>query len=251
MMTVVASPDVRWLAVGGWKELGVRVWDLRRRKLEQRLKPAGAVGGTTYSPSFSPDGRFLISCTSSDTGCRFHFWRTGTWDLSQQIESTGGHFPAVFSGDGTLRALSISSDQVLLDDAASGRNVFQLFTLKSTGPLPLAFSREDTMLAVATVQKTVLLWDLRRVRDQLVPLGLDWQASRYPASDTAVAGTAVSPPLSVRFIGEVIEPHIRRAAERCADGSPARGQPRRCRGLDPPRMAVAHGAEAAPINRRS
>ena len=30
MTSVAVSPDGRWLAVGGWKEAGVRVWDLRR-----------------------------------------------------------------------------------------------------------------------------------------------------------------------------------------------------------------------------
>ena len=29
MTSVAVSPDGRWLAVGGWKEAGVRVWDLR------------------------------------------------------------------------------------------------------------------------------------------------------------------------------------------------------------------------------
>jgi tetratricopeptide (TPR) repeat protein len=60
----------------------------------------------------------------------------------------------------------------------------------------------------------VLVWDLRRIREQLAPKGLDWEAPPYPtAPDSRDAPGPVPPPLPVRVVGRVIEPQARRAAE--------------------------------------
>ncbi len=123
----------------------------------------------------------------------------------------------MFTGDGRLMALGIAPDQVLLADAATGRELARLTTLQSVTPTPLAFSPDGTKLVAATRQKTVLVWDLRRIRDQLAPMGLDWDAPPYPASTASAAGAAAGPmppPRPVRVVGEVIEPQARRKAER-------------------------------------
>ena len=70
MTSVAVSPDGRWLAVGGWNEAGVRVWDLRRRRLERILRPKDAISDIKFFVGFSPDGRWLISSTHSDSGQR-------------------------------------------------------------------------------------------------------------------------------------------------------------------------------------
>jgi hypothetical protein len=58
------------------------------------------------------------------------------------------------------------------------------------------------------------LWDLRRIRDQLAPMGLDWDAPPYPAAVAASDGAGpVSQPRPVRVVGEVIEPQARRTGE--------------------------------------
>ena len=86
MTTVAVSPDGRWLAVGGWYEAGVRVWGLRRRRLERILRPKEAVGITKFFIGFSPDGRWLISNTIPDASTQFYqFWRVGTWELDLLI----------------------------------------------------------------------------------------------------------------------------------------------------------------------
>ena len=60
----------------------------------------------------------------------------------------------------------------------------------------------------------MLVWDLRRIRDQLAPMGLDWDAPPYPTAPAASdAAGPLPPPRPVRVVGEVIEPQARRAAE--------------------------------------
>ena len=111
-------------------------------------------------------------------------------------------------------ALGIAPDQVLLADAATGRELARLTTLQPVNPTPLVFSPDGTKLVASTNQKTALVWDLRRIRDQLAPMGLDWDAPPYPTVPAASdAAGPLPPPRPVRVVGEVIEPQARRAAE--------------------------------------
>jgi WD40 repeat protein/tetratricopeptide (TPR) repeat protein len=211
---IAVSPDGRWLAVGGWKMAGVRVWDLRRRRLERILRPQDAVGDISPSIGFSTDGRLLVSCTHSDAGASDHFWRVGTWDMVRRVhhERNGlAHYHPAFTGDGRLMALGIAPDQVLLAEADTGRELARLTTLQPVTPTPLVFSPDGTKLIARTNQRTLLVWDLRRIREQLAPMGLDWDAPSYSAA-SEVSGT-VPPPRPVRVVGEVIEPQARRAGE--------------------------------------
>jgi tetratricopeptide (TPR) repeat protein len=58
------------------------------------------------------------------------------------------------------------------------------------------------------------VWDLRRIREQLAPMGLDWDAPPYPVASAASEETgSVPPPRPVRVEGAVIEPRARGAAE--------------------------------------
>ena len=69
-------------------------------------------------------------------------------------------------------AVGIAPDQSLLADAATGRGLARLTTLQPVFATPLVFSPDGTTLVARTEQKTVLVWDLRRIRDQLAPQ--DW-----------------------------------------------------------------------------
>ncbi len=218
MTSVAVSADGRWLAVGGWKAEGVPVWDLRLRRLERILRPIDAVADMSFIAGFSPDGQWLVSCTASHLGNRYDFWRTGTWFPGLRIDrgGHGGAFgPPVFTGDGRMMALGIAPDQVLLADASTGRELVRLTTLQPVQPMPLAFSRDGTKLVAGTRQQSVLVWYLRRIREQLVSRGLDWDATAYPLSTAAEADANVSlPPRPVRVVGEVLVTQARRQAQR-------------------------------------
>jgi eukaryotic-like serine/threonine-protein kinase len=218
MTSLTASPDGRWLAAGGWRESGVRVWDLVHRRLTRYLRPADAIGDVFFYVAFSADGHWLVSCTGSHLiGLSYSFWRVGTWELDHQIHQerngTARGAPA-FTGDGRLMSLGIAPDQVMLADAASGRQLARLTTLQPLTPVPLVFSHDGTKLVASTRQKTFLVWDLRRIREQLIPMGLSWDA---PADPIISASSGANGPgvraRRVTVVGEVIEPRARRAAE--------------------------------------
>jgi tetratricopeptide (TPR) repeat protein len=171
----------------------------------------------SFRIGFSPDGRWLVSCAGSGLGEAYHFWRVGTWDLGRRIATERGwvaaHAP-VFTGDGPLMALATAPDQVLLAEAATGRELGRLTTLQQVSPTPLVFSPDGTKLVAWTRQKTTLVWDLRRIREQLAPMGLDWDAPPYPAASAASeAPGPLPPPRPVQVVGEIIEPQARRAGE--------------------------------------
>jgi len=217
MFTVAVSPDGRWLAAGGWSFAGIRVWDLRQRRLVHNWRPRNRSGAEVFLAGFSPDGRWLISCAGPEQAV-YHFWRVGTWDLERRIDQERNGIavnPPAFTADGRQMALGIAPDQVLLADAATGRELARLTTLQPIIPTPLVFSPDGTKLIASTTQKTALMWDLRRIRAQLARMGLDWDAPPYPvASAASEAPGPVPPPKPVRVVGEVIEPQARRAGER-------------------------------------
>ena len=148
-------------------------------------------------------------------------------------------------------AVGIAPDQILLADAATGRGLARLTTLQPVFATPLVFTPDGTKLIARTDQKTVLVWDLRRIREQLAPLGLDWNAPPYPTvlRSRDLPGK-IAPPRPVRVVGEVIEPQARRAAEWAEMNRRLCRQAQRCRRPDPPRLAVHQAREMATGDRR-
>ena len=71
--------------------------------------------------------------------------------------------------------------RVRLVDPDSGREVATLDagTGSSASFFCLAFSPDGTQLAAGR-DHIIHLWDLRRIREQLAALGLDWDAPPYP-----------------------------------------------------------------------
>ena len=92
-----------------------------------------------------------------------------------------------FARDGRLLAID-DAGRVRLVDPDSGREVATLDagTGSSANFFCMAFSPDGTYLAAGR-DHIIHLWDLRRIREHLAALGLDWDAPSVPASRPAPA----------------------------------------------------------------
>ena len=218
MTSVAVSPDGRWLAVGGWYEAGVRVWDLRRRRLERILRPKDAVGDTMFFIGFSPDGRWLVSCTHPDAGTSFYqFWRVGTWEPGLRIDQERNGTAAALAGIHRRRPADGPGDRARPGTAGRRRHGTRACTADDIAagdpdtarlqPRRHEAGRQHQPEDRAGVGPAA---DPRPA----CPDGLDWDAPPYPTVPAASdAAGPLPPPRPVRVVGEVIEPQARRAAE--------------------------------------
>jgi outer membrane protein assembly factor BamB len=168
--TVLAfSPDGRILASGSDGENTVRLWDAETGKPVRRFKDyttpfqlqrAGIRIAGVYSLVFSADGRTLLT-TSSDGSVR-------RWDVATGTETAGvpngaRGFHAAASPDGRLVALGDGFSHVVVYELATGTKRWH-FTGHRGLIYDLAFSRDGELLASASRDTTVLVWDLTGLR---------------------------------------------------------------------------------------
>jgi WD40 repeat protein/tRNA A-37 threonylcarbamoyl transferase component Bud32 len=173
-----ASPDGRLVALGSFEGgSGVQIREADTGRLLQEL----AIGDATLA--FSRDGRRLFTTTGriSPRGAECCAWRPGSDvpELSLPL-SRPTSSPATFAvaPDGTL-AVAYTMNDVRLLDADTFR---ELATLQSPDPRLIAglqFSPDGTHLAAFSTGN-IHLWDLRRLREELAGLGLDWDRPPYP-----------------------------------------------------------------------
>jgi len=191
------SPDARQLASSATTTDGLLVWDIASARLTQRIPgPHGRV-------AWSADGRWIT--LGSDRG--YHSWDTGSWrkDPSRTLaranmtDTTGA---LAYSRDGWLLAVARERELAQLLDAASGSERVLLSAPDAQGIGWLRFSANNSMLAAATIEGVVQLWDLRRLRQRLAEIHLDWDAAPFsPASASAAAiNSAVDSPSLTRFV---------------------------------------------------
>src|SRR5262249_17690102 len=132
---------------------------------------------------FSPEGRWLL--TGLDAG--FGLWDATSWrrvwGMSRDPEDT---WPSDmdFSADGKVLALGMGRNAVRLVDPTTGRPFATLQAPPSEWIHSFRFSPDGSRLvAVASIRTghaTLRLWDLRRIRERLRPLRLDWDLPPYP-----------------------------------------------------------------------
>jgi WD40 repeat protein len=192
---IAISPDGHYAATGiNDGEAGVKLWDIRTRRLVKTFPVGRLCGGT-----FSPDGRWLA--VHGTQGCQMV--KVGTWETVFAGDRTGG---GVFSPDGSLFAANPKQSIKLLEPA-TGRELARLECPNQyTGWL--AFTPDGTNLVSSNdIDRCINVWDLRAIRAQLADMGLDWDAPRYPTAErtaslplqvTVVPGEAfMDPRLSV------------------------------------------------------
>jgi serine/threonine protein kinase/WD40 repeat protein len=166
------SPDGRYFATGTWKGDGVRVWSAAEAKLLRELPV-----GESATVAFSADGRWLVTGSVRE----FRFFETGSWQPGRAFprdERSRGPGPLCFDGDGGMLVVAGSLFGLELLDPATGRKLSLLEAPNLDVITSLRFSHDGGRLAVL-VHDRVHLWDLRRVRDGLRPLGLDWNLPAF------------------------------------------------------------------------
>jgi WD40 repeat protein len=177
---VAASPDGRWVAAGPYEgSSGVRVWEADTGRLEREL-PIGDAG-----VQFSPDSRWLYTITGrlSPRGAELCAWRVRTWEpehrlaLIRTMTATSRHLG--ITPDGSAVAVPYSQETVRLVRAESFAEIATL-TAPEPGLVIATDISPDGTLLLATAGPRLHLWDLRRLRQELKALGLDWDLSEYP-----------------------------------------------------------------------
>jgi WD40 repeat protein/tetratricopeptide (TPR) repeat protein len=180
------SPDGRWVACGPHSNrvnvfetaTGRRVWQ----------SPADK----DHYCRFSPDGRWLL--TDNDRG---RAYQVGTWEPGPQL---GPGRPWDVSPDGRLAVVGLPDGVYRLVELATGRELARLEDPEQIAK-PAVFTPDGTRLVVAA-EDGLRVWDLRRLRKELLRLGLDWDAPPYPEAADVLPG-----PLEVRVEGaELADP---------------------------------------------
>jgi WD40 repeat protein len=122
---------------------------------------------------FSPDNKWLASCGTDE----YLFWETGSWRCTHRIprKATSGYWGEIaFSADGRIAAISITPRLIELIAVATGEELATLEAPDSQNVGFLKFSPDSTQLAVTAFHAPVRLWDLRKIREQLAAMNLDW-----------------------------------------------------------------------------
>jgi WD40 repeat protein len=197
---LLISPNGKWLA--GWVENQIEVWALD--KLVAKPKLARKITGSQHF-AFSPNGKYLVTCWAR--AC--HFWEVGTWAQQDVPQLRAGpsdpHSPLAFAPSAvngrTILAVADSFSTVKLFHMTDGPSVTLLEIARLESPdrsslVALAFNRDGSRLAAATTDQTVQVWDLAKLREGLLEMGL---AGDFPTFPDRSVGT-----LSVEFEADVL-----------------------------------------------
>lgn len=188
---ISASPDGQWIATGAWPSGDVVIWNAQTGDHVRALSltEPGRVKGSA-NVRFSPDGRWLVVGAQGE----YLLFAVGTWELHRRLagDPTIRHSVTAFSPDARLLAIRRTAHAVQLISPSDGR---ELALLPGEQPFPLCFSPDGTLLMVAE-RDTVRVWDLRRLREGLAKLKLDWDLPPYPP----VSDPAPRPRLKIQVV---------------------------------------------------
>jgi tetratricopeptide (TPR) repeat protein len=211
--SVAISPDGNCVASGTHHGFGVKVFETN---YADRVPSPLISFEQSTRVLFSPDGRWLVGSTPDE----FRLWRAGFWDGARAIRRQQSLYnqSTAISPDGRLLALTISLSAVQLRDPATD-HIWAELQSPDTGPISLVgFSPDGSQLLVAAYAGDLRVWDLRRIREQLRELDLDWDLPPYPPA----AASPGAPVKSVEVVGHPLGLHPRPYLVR-ADGAARRG----------------------------
>jgi serine/threonine protein kinase/WD40 repeat protein/tetratricopeptide (TPR) repeat protein len=212
---VFVSPDGRWVVTGSHHldESGVKykVWDADTGRLVANLPYAEV----SRFHGFSPDSRWLyvsgkenrrlevasLVKTPPQPVAPDESHDSPTWQKGWQTEPmrVGG----TFSPDNRLAAFGGGDGSIQLVLAETDQEIARLFSPEVGRIFPSCFSPDGALLLGAGEESGDLyVFDLRRIREQLADLGLDWEdvqpALPAKAKD---ASPAHDPPLQLELLG--------------------------------------------------
>ena len=162
------------------------------------------MGGGNAEIAFSPDGRWLVNGEST----QFTFWDTETWTATHIVpRQSGTELPAkvVFSRDGSLLAVTSSSHEIKLLAPDVGT---EIATLSSPDPRHinwLAIQHSNRLLAAATRDGVVQLWNLKSLFSHLAAMNLD-QIDVAPTGGApfAPSGRSLTGLVTLTVVGAVL-----------------------------------------------
>jgi WD40 repeat protein len=181
---VAISPDHRFVATGSYQGVGAKVWEVASQRELGELSTQNHV-----RVAFSPNGRWLAT-----TGEDVRIYECGTWRPHQRLRlAREGTTPddAVFSPDSALLAVGHSPRNIHFYLPETGQRLAVLEAPQPATLARLAFSPDGATLAALQYNQAVQLWDLRRIRQQLARMNLDWDLPAYPAEAATPATNVI------------------------------------------------------------
>lgn len=174
-----ALPHLRYIALSPHAELVARgphrggSWIEVRERASSRVVFQYACEHLGY-PCFSPDGCWLYTETIEEGIRRQHLWKTADWQQGPILEETPRTAGVCFSPDSCILARGIAPGIVKLLDVTTGTEIAQLNTLSDTHHYSITFAPQGDYLAVANMDHSFQVWNIRALRRELAVLGLDW-----------------------------------------------------------------------------
>ena len=162
------SRDGKWTTTNAWQGQKTKIWNA------QNGKQINQISGINAITAFAPESDLLAIGRADE----FAFYETIDWNLVDRIprDSGGGHQPPLtFSGDGKILAIAQSSWSVKLIDTATRRELATLASPHSDILRCVSLNRDGSQLVACTQNGVVLHWDLRKIRNVLGEVGLDWE----------------------------------------------------------------------------
>jgi WD40 repeat protein/Flp pilus assembly protein TadD len=185
---LAVSADAKWVATTTSDAREAKLWDAATGSLVRSFP-----GVRTAGVAFSPDNRWLGFADAHE----YTFYRVGSWEPGPRIlrDHAGSPYqlpPLAFSHDGRMAAIAYTRQLTRLIELESGRELATLSPPVPEALTSLCFLSDGSRLMAGTANGTIQSWDLRRIRQQLRDMRLDWDPRGEP---TAPPDSAM--PLSV------------------------------------------------------
>ncbi|HZJ14585.1 MAG TPA: WD40 repeat domain-containing protein, partial [Chthoniobacteraceae bacterium] len=177
---VALSPDGTWLATAGWHSPFLRLSNVRTGELTHEWNSDSLAG-----ISFTPDSRTLVVLRPEECS----FWDLKTLQPTRRLRRDAPRYGSqvAFSPDEKLMALEVVPGVIHLTEAATGRTVAKLTDPFGDRATWMSFTPDGTQLVTASkYDKTIHVWNLRRIRAGLKEMRLDWDWPEFSASDPII-----------------------------------------------------------------